>query len=60
MAQRFAHCDDYYKLKDETKDVEVLRRGAERLMRESEREQQPSKKRDLSRLECLLYRPRGA
>jgi len=36
--ERLNLCDSYYKLKDETKEVELLRRSADRLMQESERE----------------------
>ena len=33
-AERYALCEDYYKLKDDVKNVEVLRRGAESIMRD--------------------------
>ena len=36
-AERFSLCEDYYHLKDETRSVEVLRKGAENIMRESSR-----------------------
>ena len=36
--KRFNLCETYYQLKDDTKDVEVLRRNAERLIQESDRE----------------------
>jgi len=39
--KRFALCESYYMLKDDTKDVEILRRSVDRLMQEAEREQQP-------------------
>jgi len=31
-AERYALCEEYYKLKDDVKSVEVLRRGAEHIM----------------------------
>ena len=33
-AERFSLCEDYYRLKDETRSVEVLRKGAVNIMRE--------------------------
>ena len=41
IGKRFDLCEAYYKLKDDVKDAEVLRRSAERLMREAEQERQP-------------------
>ena len=35
--ERFSLCEDYYRLKDETRSVEILREGAENIMRESSR-----------------------
>ncbi|MDL2327947.1 MobA/MobL family protein [Ruminococcaceae bacterium OttesenSCG-928-A11] len=34
LAQRYAHVEEYYKLKDDVHSVEILRRGAENIMRE--------------------------
>jgi len=34
-AERFILCEDYYRLKDETRNVELLRKGAEKIMRDS-------------------------
>ena len=36
-ADKFSLCEDFYRLKDEIRNVEVLRRGAENLMREEGR-----------------------
>ena len=36
-AERFLLCEDYYRLKDETRSVESLRKGAENIMRENSR-----------------------
>jgi len=33
-ADKFSLCEDFYRLKDEIRSVEVLRRGAENLVRE--------------------------
>ena len=33
FAERYAHCDEYYKLKEDVRNVEVLRRSAEEIMR---------------------------
>ena len=47
-AERFSLCEDYYRLKDETHSVELLRKGAENIMRESSRnEPTVTKKRDM-------------
>jgi len=46
-AERFSLCEDYYKLKDETSSVEVLRKGAENIMRQEQREQQPRRAQDI-------------
>jgi len=35
--ERFSLCEDYYRLKDETRSVELLRKGAENIMRENSR-----------------------
>jgi len=40
-AERFSLCEDYYRLKDETRSVELLRKGAENIMRQEQREQRP-------------------
>jgi hypothetical protein len=34
LADRYAHCDDYYKLREDVQNVEVLRRGAEKMIGE--------------------------
>ncbi|MDL2232395.1 MobA/MobL family protein [Ruminococcaceae bacterium OttesenSCG-928-L11] len=34
LAQRFAHVEEYYNLKDDVHSIEILRRGAENIMRE--------------------------
>ncbi|MDR0999730.1 MAG: hypothetical protein LBL96_02845 [Clostridiales bacterium] len=34
-AERFSLCEDYYRLKDETRSMEILRRGAENIIREN-------------------------
>jgi len=39
-AERFSLCEDYYRLKDETRSVEVLRKGAENIMRANSRSEQ--------------------
>ena len=36
-AERFSLCEDYYRLKDETYSVEILRKGAENIIREGSR-----------------------
>ena len=47
-AERFSLCEDYYRLKDETRSVEVLRKGAENIIRENSRNEQiATKKREL-------------
>jgi len=43
LAERYALVDEFYKLKDDVKNVETLRRGAENIMREEVRQQQPTK-----------------
>ena len=46
--ERFSLCEDYYRLKDETRSVELLRKGAENIMRENSRsEPTVTKKRDM-------------
>ena len=35
-AKKFELCDEFYRLKDEVKNVETLRRGAENIMKECE------------------------
>ena len=37
-ADRFSLCEIYYRLRDETRSIELLLRGAENLMREDVRE----------------------
>jgi hypothetical protein len=39
-AERFSLCEVYYRLKDDTRNVELLRKGAEEIIKENEREQQ--------------------
>jgi len=39
-AERFSLCENYYRLKDETRNVEALRKGAENIMRENSRNEQ--------------------
>jgi len=42
-AGRFSLCGEYYRLKDETRSVEHLRKGAENIMWEDARRIQPSR-----------------
>ena len=46
-AERYALCEEYYKLKDDVKSVEFLRRGADGLMREEELEWVPTRNKDI-------------
>jgi hypothetical protein len=48
LAERYAHCDDYYKLREDVRNVEVLRRGAEKMISEISLERTPTQKRDMS------------
>lgn len=49
LAERYAHVDEYYKLADDVKAVEALRRGAERVMQEVAEERGYEKKRNIIR-----------
>ena len=40
---KYAHCDEYYKLKEDVRTMEVIRRGAESLMREALPERTPTR-----------------
>ena len=42
-AERYALCEEYYKLRDDVKSVETLRRGAENIMSEDTQRDQPCK-----------------
>ena len=46
-AERFSLCEDYYRLKDETRSVEVLQKGAENIIRQEQREQQQRRVQDV-------------
>ena len=46
-AERFGLCDEYYKLKDDVKNVETLRRGAENIMSEDTQERKHARSKDL-------------
>ena len=46
-ADRFMLCEDYYRLQDEVRSVEALRRCAENIMREHSRERQHTRSRDM-------------
>ena len=47
-AERFALAEKYYRLKDEVKTVEVLRRGIDEIMRSEVQKQQPQKSQDIA------------
>ena len=47
-AERYALCDEYYRLDDDLRSVEALRRGAENIMREDVDKDYPVRTRDLS------------
>ena len=47
LAERYAHCDEYYKLREDIKSVETLRRGADNLMRDITPERSQSRKQDI-------------
>jgi len=47
-AERFSLCEDYYRLKDETRSVELLRKGAENIMRGEPDRPQPRRARDIA------------
>jgi hypothetical protein len=46
-AEKYALCDEYYRLDDELKSVEALRRGAENIMREESQQEQPIRARGM-------------
>jgi hypothetical protein len=46
-ADRYTLCDEYYKLDDELKSVEALKRGAENIMRDNTPERVPQKSRGM-------------
>jgi hypothetical protein len=46
-AERFLLYDKFYSLKDEVKNVEVLRRGVESLMKDQAQRNEPVKRRDM-------------
>jgi septal ring factor EnvC (AmiA/AmiB activator) len=48
IAERYALCEEYYKLKDDVKSVEVLQRGAEHIMNENVLERTPKRSQDIS------------
>ena len=48
-AERFTLAEDYYRLKDEVKSVEVLRRGLEEIMRSTQGKEQPLRRNDIKR-----------
>ena len=47
LAERYDHVEAYYKLREDVRSVEVLRRGAESLMREVTPERTPSRTQDM-------------
>ncbi|MCL1852816.1 MAG: hypothetical protein FWF88_07270 [Peptococcaceae bacterium] len=47
-AERYADCDVYYKLREDVRMVEVLRRSAENIMREAVPERTPTRAHDLN------------
>jgi len=44
-AEKFSLCEDFYKLKDETRYMELLRKSTENLIRDNERDTIPTRKR---------------
>jgi hypothetical protein len=48
-SEKFLLCDDYYRLQDETRSAEVLRKSAEGIMGDITPERIPTQKRDLAR-----------
>jgi vacuolar-type H+-ATPase subunit I/STV1 len=48
-ASKYALCERYYALQDEVRSVEQLCKGAENIMREEQREQQPRRAQDMER-----------
>jgi hypothetical protein len=47
-AEKYALCDEYYKLDDELRSVEALKRGAENIMRDEPQMTEPTRKRDMT------------
>ena len=47
-AERYALCEEYYKLKDDVKSVEFLRRSAENIMSADAPEREPKRTQDIS------------
>jgi len=47
-AERYTLCEEYYKLRDDVKSVETLRRGAEHIMSEDAPEQTRTRQKDVS------------
>jgi hypothetical protein len=47
LAERYDHVEAYYKLREDVRSVEVLRRGAESLMREVAPERTPTRTWDM-------------
>ena len=47
-AERYSLCEEYYKLRDDVKNVEVLRRGAEHIMSEDAPERTQTRTKDVS------------
>ena len=47
-AERYTLCEDYYKLRDDVKSVQTLRRGAENIMSEDTPEQTRTRTQDIS------------
>jgi len=45
---RFSLCEDYYRLRDDTRNVELIRRGAENIMREQPQRTEPKRTQDLA------------
>ena len=48
LAERYAQCDEYYKLREDVRNVEVLRCGTEKMISETTPERTPTHKRDMS------------
>lgn len=48
LAERYAHCDDYYKLREDIKNVEALRRGADSITRDIMPQRMPTRTQDIS------------
>jgi ribosomal protein S6 len=48
-AERFTLCESYYRLKDDVRNVEILRKGAEEIMREEQQQKQHTRKHEMER-----------